>query len=85
MPHILIRRDQFNITPEGILHKPTDARFVPSPADRWKGTFHEGHPGASRSGGESYDADEVRKVMLQLWTEYVSESSGTTGRGKEER
>lgn len=85
MPHILIRRDQFNITPEGILHKPTDARFVPSPADRCKGTFREGHLGASRSGGESYDADEVKRVMLQLWTEYVGESSGTTERGKEER
>ena len=25
MASILVRRDQFNITPQGIVHKPTDA------------------------------------------------------------
>jgi len=72
--HILVRRDQFNITPGGILHKPTDARFVPSPDNRCKGTFREGHLKASRSIEESYDAEEVKKVMLQLWLEYIGET-----------
>jgi hypothetical protein len=26
---ILVRRDQFNITPQGIIHKPTDSHFAP--------------------------------------------------------
>ena len=28
MANILVRSDQFNITPQGILHKPTDAAFT---------------------------------------------------------
>jgi hypothetical protein len=28
MENILVRRDQFNITPQGIVHKPTDAAFA---------------------------------------------------------
>jgi hypothetical protein len=31
MENILVRRDQFNITPQGIVHKPTDAAFTPNP------------------------------------------------------
>jgi hypothetical protein len=31
MAHKLVRRDQFNISPQGIVHKPTDAAFTPDP------------------------------------------------------
>jgi hypothetical protein len=75
MTHILVRRDQFNITPDGILHKPTDACFVPSLADRHTGIFRRGNLCAPREKGDAYDADDVEKVMLQLWAEYV-ESAG---------
>lgn len=27
----LVRRDQFNISPQGTVHKPTDAAFTPYP------------------------------------------------------
>ena len=37
MANILVRRDQFNITPEGIVHKPTDAAFTPYPGDPHSG------------------------------------------------
>ena len=77
--HILVRRDHFNITPDGILHKPTDARFVPSLGDRCKGRFCQGDLYASRRDGNAYDVEEVKKVMLQLWTEYVTESLSADG------
>ncbi|MEK9285622.1 MULTISPECIES: hypothetical protein [unclassified Bradyrhizobium] len=80
MTHILVRRDQFNITPDGILHKPTDSRFVPSPINRYTGTFRQGRLCAPQGDMDAYDADEVKKMMLQLWAEYVAESSGTVGR-----
>ena len=32
MESTLVMRDQFNITPQGIVHKPTDAAFTPYPA-----------------------------------------------------
>jgi len=69
--HILVRRDQFNITPDGILHKPTDACFVPNRTNRRTGIFRRGNLGAPRATGDAYDADEVEKVMLHLWAEYI--------------
>jgi hypothetical protein len=33
MASILVTRDQFNITPQGITHKPADASFVPHCGD----------------------------------------------------
>jgi hypothetical protein len=33
MKSSLVRRDQFNITPQGIVHKPTDAAFTPYAGD----------------------------------------------------
>ena len=37
MESTLVRRDQFNITPRGIVHKPTDAAFTPDPGDPYSG------------------------------------------------
>ena len=71
----MVRRDQFNITPDGILHKPTDACFVPNRTNRRTGIFRRGNLGAPRATGDAYDADEVEKVMLHLWAEYI-ESTG---------
>jgi len=79
MTYILVRRDQFNITPDGILHKPTDACFVASLTNRRTGIFRRGRLRAPSGNGKAYDADEVEKVMLQLWAEYVTESSGVAG------
>jgi hypothetical protein len=38
MENTLVRRDQFNITPQGIVHKPTDAAFTPYAGDPYSGT-----------------------------------------------
>jgi len=35
--HKLVRRDQFNITPQGIVHETTDAAFTPHPGDPFFG------------------------------------------------
>jgi hypothetical protein len=45
----LPRRDQFNITPEGIVHKPTDAAFIPSPRRSPKRNLETGLPWSSTS------------------------------------
>ena len=37
MESTLVRRDQFNITPQGIVHKPTAAAFTPYPGDPYSG------------------------------------------------
>ena len=42
MENILVRRDQFNITPTGIVHKPTDASFAPYPGEAYCGITRMG-------------------------------------------
>jgi hypothetical protein len=67
----LVRRDQFNITPQGIIHKPTDAAFTPHPGDPFSGIEHPGQLyNTGHNGG--FDAEQVRKLMRQLWAEYVA-------------
>ena len=67
----LVRRDQFNISPQGIVHKPTDAAFTPDPGNP--------HSGISRMGQlasePSFNPDDVQRVMRQLWAEYVARNA----------
>ena len=38
----LVTRNQFNVTPQGVVHKPTEAAFIPSPGDPLSGTMRLG-------------------------------------------
>lgn len=75
MANILIRRDQFNITPQGILHKPTDMYFAPHTGDAYSGSIRPGQLGNIVPIGDRYDPDQVKKMMMQLWMEYVAANS----------
>ena len=68
---ILVRRDQFNITPQGIVHKPTDAAFTPFPGDPYSGITRMGHLGNQTFDGKAFNADDVQRMMRDLWVEYV--------------
>ena len=41
MTSTLVTRNQFNITPQGIVHKPTEAAFIPHPGDPHSGLSAE--------------------------------------------
>ena len=71
MENILVRRDQFNITPEGIVHKPTDASFTPYPGEAYCGITRMGQLGNSHPNGSGFKPDDVQRMMRQLWIEYV--------------
>jgi hypothetical protein len=75
MASILVRRDQFNITPQGIIHKPTDSHFAPHVGDPYAGSIGLGQLRNVGRVGERYDPDQVKKMMMQLWTEYVAANS----------
>ena len=75
MASILVRRDQFNITPQGIIHKPTDAYFAPQPGNPYSGSIRLGQLENVVPVGDEYDPDQVKKMMMQLWTEYVAANS----------
>ena len=70
MESILVRRDQFNITPQGIVHKPTDAAFTPYPGDPHLGT-RMGQLGNKHPNGSGFRSDDVQRMMRELWVEYV--------------
>ena len=75
MASILVRRDQFNITPQGITHKPTDASFAPNCGDPHSGFMRLGQLGTAAPTDDDYDPAEVKKMMRQLWAEYVAANS----------
>jgi hypothetical protein len=76
MANTLVRRDQFNITPEGIVHRPTDAAFTPSPGDPHSGTTRLGHLGNNINIpiGASFSSEDVQRVMSELWAEYLADN-----------
>jgi hypothetical protein len=69
MESILVRRDQFNITPQGIVHKPTDAGFTPDPGDPHSGIERLGQLGNEHPSG--FRSDDVLRMMRELRAEYV--------------
>ena len=72
MASTLVRRDQFNISPQGIIHKPTDAAFTPFPGDPLTGTTRLGTLGNQHPNGNGYRPDDVQRMMRELWAEYVA-------------
>ena len=90
MENILVRRDQFSITPQGIVHRPTDAAFTPYPGDAFSGIERLGQLNDKHPSGR-FSTVDVRRMMHELWSEYVAthpqvfklktpqEGSGTRG------
>lgn len=66
-----VLRDQFEISPGGIVHKPTGASFIPDPGDPGWGDLNPGQLGNVLSNGDDYEPQEVDSMMQQLWVEYV--------------
>ena len=72
MASTLITRNQFNITSQGIVHKPTDAAFVPHLDDPCSGTMRLGE--LSNQPPNGFDSKDVQRIMRELWAEYVSKN-----------
>ena len=89
MASILITRDQFNITPQGITHKPTDASFVPHCGDPRYGSTRLGRLECEVPSRDNYDPEVVKTMMMQLWAEYLAANSDLfvkkTGSGDRDR
>jgi hypothetical protein len=74
MADILVRRDPFNITPQGIVHKPTDAAFTPFPGEPYSGIRRLGQLSSEHfSNGNGFRPEDVQRMMRELWTQYVTE------------
>ena len=67
-------RNQFNITPQGIVHKPTEAAFIPHPGNPHSGIVHLGQLGNQRPNGNHYEPEDVQRMMRELWEEFVAKN-----------
>ena len=72
MENTVVRRDQFNITPQGIVHKPTDAAYTPNPGDPYTGIHRLGQLGNETSQESGFRSEDVLLMMRELWAEYVA-------------
>jgi hypothetical protein len=68
----LVTRDQFDISSQGIVHKPTGAAFTPFPGDRYSGTTRIGTVDSPQPNGVIYRAEDVERIMRELWAEYLT-------------
>jgi hypothetical protein len=75
MLNALVRRDQFNITAQGVIHKPTDAAFIPNTGDPCSGVVRLGQLRAQLPNGEEYNAQDVERMLKELWAEFVAANS----------
>ncbi len=78
-----VNRDQFDVSPYGIVHLPTDATFIPDPSDPNSGTMRVGHLGNRQPNAGGFKPDDVCLLMNELWIEYVDnnpELFGDVGR-----
>jgi hypothetical protein len=77
MDSYLVRRDEFTISPLGIIHKPTDAAFTPFPGDPLSGITRIGTLGNQQANDNDYRSDDVQRIMRELWAEYVAANPET--------
>jgi hypothetical protein len=66
-----VQRDQFEVSPKRISHKPTGATYIPHPGAPYSGNMNLGQLGNVLPNGEDYRPHEVQMMMEQLWAEYV--------------
>ncbi len=65
-------RNQFNVTAQGVVHKPTEAAFIPSLDDPLSGTMRLGQLSNQPNDGREYRAEDVERIMRELWEEFVA-------------
>ena len=70
-----VKRDQFAVSPQGIVHKPTDAAFTPDPGDPSSGIMRLGQLHNRPPNGAGFNPDEVCRLMNEIWVEYVGENA----------
>ena len=76
MTSTLVTRNQFNITSQGIVHKPTEAAVVPHPGNPHLGMdiVRLGQLGNQPPNGNHYEPEDVQRMMRELWEEFVAKN-----------
>ena len=75
MVNELVTRDQFNVTPDGVVHKPTDAAFIPNPSGPSSGTVRLGQLANTHPTAREYPVEDVLRIMSELWAEFLGQAT----------
>jgi hypothetical protein len=59
---------------QGIVHKPTEAAFIPHPGDPHLGIVRLGQLGNQCPNGNHYEREDVQMMMRELWEEFVAKN-----------
>ena len=70
-----VKPEQFEITEEGITHKPTGCTFTSHPGNPLSGSMRHGQFGNKLQSGEDYRPEEVTTMMQQLWVKHCATKS----------
>lgn len=82
MDSALVTRNQFNVTREGVVHKPTDAAFIPAPGNPYSGRFRVGQLANQPPTAKAYPVPDVLRLMGELWEEFVTSNPEQFGRSQ---
>jgi hypothetical protein len=69
-----VSHDQFDISDEGITHKPMGYSLKPYPDDPTKVNIFQGMLGSKLPSGEDYRRDDVEEMARRLWLAYLKQT-----------
>ena len=64
--------DQFEISDQGITHKPMGCTFTPYPGQPQSGNMRLGQLGNKLPSGDDYRPDEVQAMMKDPWAKHCA-------------
>ncbi len=70
--------DQFEISDQGITHKPTGCTFTPHPGQPLSGNMAARAARQQAPLRRGYRPHEVKAMMNELWTEHCARKNGVT-------
>ena len=62
--------DEFDVSDEGVVHRPTEYSFRPIPGDPTRGSVRMGMLDKEVPEDERYDAEEVKRMARRLWSKH---------------
>jgi hypothetical protein len=65
-------REEFEVSDEGVVHRPTEYSFRPMPGHPTRGTVRMGLLDKEVSEDQRYDREKVQQMARKLWAQHLS-------------
>jgi len=64
--------EEFDLSDEGVTHRPTEYSFRPFPGNPSRGTVRLGMLDKEMPADQRYDPEEVKRMARRLWAEHLA-------------